>query len=150
MQTMLLCCKTESNERTEPNPWPATPTEMCADNALAFAVSNFKLVAAFSVDSSSQILDHLFWNYLHICSILKSYLRKSHFIGCEIFTLQIKILETIAAALLAGEVHPEEVFHHGKQYLPSRVEAEEMFFKVWKLFISYQTCLHLSWKELYR
>lgn len=60
MQTMLLCCKTESNERTEPNPWPATPTEMCTDNALAIAVSSFKLVATFSVDSNSQILDHLF------------------------------------------------------------------------------------------
>ncbi|KAH0627509.1 hypothetical protein JD844_003292, partial [Phrynosoma platyrhinos] len=41
-------------------------------------------------------------------------------LGCEIFTLQIKILETIAGALLAGEVHPEEVFHHGKQYLHLR------------------------------
>lgn len=51
----------------------------------------------------------------------------SRFISCEIFTLQIKISEIIAAALLAEEVHPEEVSHHGKHYLLWRVQAKEMF-----------------------
>lgn len=34
MQTTLLCCKIERNERTEHNPWPSTPTKTCRDNAL--------------------------------------------------------------------------------------------------------------------
>ncbi|KAJ6666760.1 hypothetical protein lerEdw1_020484 [Lerista edwardsae] len=51
-------------------------------------------------------------------------------IGCEIFTLQIKILETIAGALWAGEVRPEEVFHHGFSFVdfcfPSMCFAKEI------------------------
>lgn len=59
MQAMLLCYKTESNERTEANPWPATLREMCADNAFPTAVSSFKLVTFSSATSNSQILDYI-------------------------------------------------------------------------------------------
>lgn len=60
-------------------------------------------------------------------SALKLLSKKSRFISCEIFTLQIKISEITAAALLAEEVHPEEASHHGKRYLHWGVQAEEMF-----------------------
>lgn len=44
IQTMLVCCKTESREKTKVNPWPASPTEICTENTLSIAVSSFIVV----------------------------------------------------------------------------------------------------------
>lgn len=72
IQTMLVCCKTESKEKTKANPWPASPTEICTENTLSIAVSSFKVVVLSDIATGIIANSEGHLEMSSVCDILKS------------------------------------------------------------------------------